>query len=464
MRRRDTAICPIDSGRYGSEEIRELFDEKSRLQKWLEVEAALARANARVGNIPADAAQKITERASVDFVKIERVKAIEKEIDHDLMAMVRALSEVCGDSGKWVHFGATSYDIEDTALALQIHDAIAIIERDITELEDVLIGLCDKYRDQVMVGRTHGVQAAPITLGLKFAVWMREVSRHIQRLNQCKSRILVGKMSGAVGTGAGFGPRMLEIQEIVMSELGLKPVEVSTQIVQRDRHAEFISLLALVASSLEKFATEIRNLQRTEIQEVTEPFRMDKQVGSSTMPQKMNPIKCETVCSLAKLMRSLAIVSMENVPLWHERDLTNSANERFIIPQGCILIDEMLRRMTKILRELNVFPENMRRNLELGEGLIMSESIMLLLAKKEMGRQKAYELVRQIAMDSVRTRIPFRELLVENQTVKEHLKEAEIRDALDPEKYLGRTKEIIDKAVKATISEREQRGLPAMTE
>lgn len=458
------AICPIDSGRYGSEEIRRLFDEKSRLQKWLQVEAALARANARVGNIPADAAEKITEKASVDFVKIERVKAIEKEIDHDLMAMVRALSEVCQDSGKWVHFGATSYDIEDTAMALQIRDAMVIIEQDINELETVLIDLCKKYRDQVMAGRTHGVHAAPITLGLKFAVWMREVSRHIQRLNQCKERILVGKMSGAVGTGAGLGSQMIEIQEMVMNELGLKPVEAATQIVQRDRHAEFISLLALIASSLEKFATEIRNLQRTEIQELTEPFRMDKQVGSSTMPQKMNPIRCERVCSLAKLMRSLVIVSLENVPLWHERDLTNSANERFIIPQGCILMDEMLRTMTKILKGLNVFPENMRRNLELGEGLIMSENIMLLLAKKEIGRQKAYELVRQIALDSIRTKKSFSGLLAENKTVREHLNEAEIRDALNPDKYLGKTKEIIDRAMKVTINEREQRGISPATD
>lgn len=451
------AICPIDSGRYGSEEIRRIFEERTRLQKWLLVEAALARANAKVGNIPADAADEITEKASTEYVKVERVKAIEKEIDHDLMAMVRGLSEVSGESGKWVHFGATSYDIEDTALALQIHDALAIIEQDISELEAVLVDLCKKYRDQVMAGRTHGVHAAPITLGLKFAVWMREVSRHIQRLNQCKDRILVGKMTGAVGTGAGLGPKVFEIQETVMNELGLKPVEVSTQIVQRDRHAEFISLLGLIASSLDKFATEIRNLQRTEIQELTEPFRMDKQVGSSTMPAKINPIRCERVCSLARLMRSFVIVSLENVPLWHERDLTNSANERFIIPQGCILMDEMLRTMTKILKGLNVLPKNIKRNLELGEGLIMSESIMLLLAKKEIGRQEAHELVRQIAMDSIRTRKPFRELLTEDKTVRSHLKEAEIEDALNPENYLGKTKEIIDRAVKLTIKEREQR-------
>jgi adenylosuccinate lyase len=242
-----------------------------------------------------------------------------------------------------------------------------------------------------------------------------------------------------------------------MNELGLKPVEVSTQIVQRDRHAEFISLLGLIASSLDKFATEIRNLQRTEIQELAEPFRMDKQVGSSTMPAKINPIRCERVCSLARLVRSFVIVSLENVPLWHERDLTNSANERFIIPQGCILMDEMLRTMTKILKGLNVLPKNIKRNLELGEGLIMSESIMLLLAKKEIGRQEAHELVRQIAMDSIRTRKPFRELLTEDKTVRSHLKEAEIEDALNPENYLGKTKEIIDRAVKLTIKEREQR-------
>ncbi|WXG43165.1 MAG: adenylosuccinate lyase [Promethearchaeati archaeon SRVP18_Atabeyarchaeia-1] len=451
------AICPIDSGRYGSEEIRRIFNEENRLQKWLLVEAALAKANAKVGNIPVEAADEIEKKASTDLVKLERVKAIEKEIDHDLMAMVRALSEVCGESGKWVHFGATSYDIEDTALALQIRDAFTIILQEIVELESILIDLSVKYKDQAMAGRTHGIHAAPITLGLKFAVWMREISRHVQRLSQCRERILVGKMSGAVGTGAGFGSKMFEIQEMVMDELGLKPVEVSTQIVQRDRHAEFISLLALIASSLDKFATEVRNLQRTEIQELVEPFRMDKQVGSSTMPAKVNPVKCERVCSLAKLMRSLVIVSLENIPLWHERDLTNSANERFIIPQSCILMDEMLRTMTKILMGLTIQKDNMERNLELGQGLIMSESITLLIAKKGMGRQDAHELVRQCAMNSIRTKKPFKQVLAENRTVRSYLSEKDIEDALNPDEYLGKTGEIIDRAVKRTLEEKDRR-------
>ena len=453
------AICPIDSGRYGSEEMRRIFNEENRLQSWLRVEAALAKANAKVGNIPAEAATEIEKKASVELVRLERVKTIEKEIDHDLMAMVRALTEVCGDSGKWVHFGATSYDIEDTALALQIRDAYGIILGDINELESVLLHLSEKYKNQVMAGRTHGVHAAPITLGLKFAVWTREISRHIQRLSQCKDRILVGKMSGAVGTGAGLGPDVFEIQEIVMDELGLKQVEVSTQIVQRDRHAEFISLLALIASSLDKFATEIRNLQRTEIQELVEPFRMDKQVGSSTMPAKVNPIRCERVCSLARLMRSLVMVSLENVPLWHERDLTNSANERFIIPQSCILMEEMLRTITKILKGLNVQTENLERNLELGQGLIMSESVMLLLAKSGMGRQDAHELVRTCAMDSIKSKKPFKELLIENKTVRSHLTEAQIEKALDPHDYLGKASEIVDRAINLTLKEREQRGI-----
>jgi adenylosuccinate lyase len=455
------AICPIDSGRYGSEEMRRIFTEKHKLDKWLLVEAALARANAKAGSIPSEAADEITKKASTNYVNIERVKAIEKEIDHDLMAMVKALSEVCGESGKWVHFGATSYDIEDTALALQIREAIDILQQKLDELEGVLLDLCRKFRDQAMAGRTHGIHAAPITLGLKFTVWLREVSRHVERLNECRKRILVGKMSGPVGTGAGFGPSMFEIQDTVMKELELRSAEASTQIIQRDRHAEFVSLLALIASSLDKFATEIRNLQRTEIQELIEPFRMDKQVGSSSMPAKMNPMKCETICSLAKLMRSLALVAFENVPLWHERDLTNSANERFIIPQSCILLDEMLKRMANVLKGLNVLPENMKRNLELGEGLIMSESIMLLLAKKEMGRQDAHELVRQCAMDSVKTKKPFREVLLGNKTVTSHLTKAEIEDALNPEKYLGKAKEIVDRATKLTIKEREQRGLPS---
>jgi len=453
------AICPIDSGRYGSEEMRRIFREENRLQKWLLVEAVLARANASAGNIPSDAAADITAKASTNFVKIDRVKVIEKEIEHDLMAMVEALAEVCGDSGKWVHFGATSYDIEDTALALQIREALDIIQQKVNELEAVLLDLCKKYRDQVMAGRTHGVHATPITLGLKFAVWLREISRHVERLNECRKRILVGKMSGAVGTGAGLGPKMLEIQDVVMNELGLNPVEVSTQIVQRDRHAEFISLLALIAASLEKFATEIRNLQRTEIRELIEPFRIDKQVGSSTMPAKVNPMKSERICSLARLMRSLVVVAFENISLWHERDLTNSANERFTIPQACILLDETLSTMTSVLRGLSIMPENMKRNLELGEGLIMSESIMLLVAKKGMGRQEAHELVRQIAMESMKTRKPFRRLLVENNLVRAHVTEAEIADALDPQKYLGKTREIIDRAVKLTVEERRRRGL-----
>jgi adenylosuccinate lyase len=246
-----------------------------------------------------------------------------------------------------------------------------------------------------------------------------------------------------------------------MKELGLRPAEAATQIVQRDRHAEFISLLALTASSLDKFATEIRNLQRTEIQELMEPFRMDKQVGSSSMPAKMNPEKCETICSLAKLMRPLALVAFENIPLWHERDITNSANERFIIPQSCILLDEMLRRMVNILKGLNVLPENMKRNLELGQGLIMSESVMLLLARKGLGRQEAHELVRQCAMDSIKSRKPFKKLLLENKAVRLHATEAEIEDALSPEKHIGKAKEIVDKATTLTIKEREQRGLPS---
>jgi adenylosuccinate lyase len=453
------AICPIDTGRYGSEEMRRIFSEENKLQGWLLVEATLAKANAKVGNIPKEAALEIQKKASINFVKLERVKTIEKEIDHDLMSMVRALAEACGESGKWVHFGATSYDIEDTALALQIRDAYEIILKDVNELELVLLDLSKKYKNQVMAGRTHGIHAAPITLGLKFAVWMREVSRHIQRLGQCKDRILVGKMSGAVGTGAGFGPHMFEIQEAVMNELGLRQVEASTQIIQRDRHAEFISLLALIASSLDKFATEIRNLQRTEIRELVEPFRMDKQVGSSTMPAKMNPVKCETVCSLAKLMRSLVIVSLENIPLWHERDITNSASERFVIPQSCILIDHMLRTIITVLMGLNVQTENLERNLELGQGLIMSESIMLLLAKSGMGRQDAHELTRTCAMESMKLRKPFKQVLLENKAVTSHVTEAEIEKALDPRDYLGKSVEIVDRAMNLTLRERKQRGI-----
>ena len=446
-------ILPIDTGRYGTVEMRRIFEEENRLQKMLDVEAALALAHAEVGNIPREDAEVIAERAFVRYVKLERVKEIEKEIRHDVMAMVKVLAEACGKSGAYVHLGVTSYDIVDTATALQLKEAIGLIEEKLLRLERALMEKAEKYKETIMIGRTHGQHALPITLGFKFAVWMREAARHLERLRQCRERLLVGKMSGAVGTQAGLGPHALRIQQIVMERLGLKPAEITTQIVQRDRHAELICLLANLASSLDKFATEIRELQRPEIGELYEPFERERQVGSSTMPHKRNPELCERICGLAKIMRSLTIPALENVVTWHERDLTQSSAERFIIPEACILTDYMLHLMTFIIENIEVDEERMRKNLEITQGRIMSEAVMMTLTKKGMNRQEAHELLRKLAIKSQTENKHFKEVLLENETVKKFLSEEEIEEALNPRNYLGTAIQQIEQTIQKTKQE-----------
>jgi len=452
-------ILPIDTGRYGTPEMRRIFEEENYFQKLLDVEAALAWAHAQVGNIPREDAEKIMKMASTKYVKVSRVKEIEKEIKHDIMSLVRAFAEVCGSSGAYIHLGATSYDIVDTAKALQLKEAIEVIGRKLDDLELILIKLADRYKRTIMIGRTHGQHALPITFGLKLSVWMREVSRHIQRLRECRERLLVGKMSGAVGTQAGLGAHALKIQELVMQKLGLKAAEVSTQIIQRDRHAEFICLLAIIASTLDKFATEIRELQRTEIGEVFEPFRREKQVGSSTMPHKRNPELCERICGLAKIVRSLVFPALENIPTWHERDLTQSSSERFLIPEACILVDYMLHLMIGILSNLEVDEERMRRNIEITEGRTMSEAVMIALARKGMNRQEAHELIRRLVIQSISEKKPFREVLMRNDKIRSFLSEDEIDDALKPEEYLGTAITQVEMAIRKTLEERKTRGL-----
>ena len=452
-------ILPIDTGRYGTQEMLTIFDEENRLQRLLDVEAALAWAHSEVGNIPRKDAEKIMKIASVKHVKLGRVKEIEREIRHDVMARVRALAEACGPSGAYVHLGATSSDITDTATALQLKDALRLIKEKLNDLEEVLMKGAVRYKKTILMGRTHGQHALPITFGLKLAVWMREIARHIQRLQECRERVLVGKMTGAVGTQAGLGPHATEIQKLVMKRLGLQPVEVSTQIVQRDRFAELICLLSIIASTLDKMATEIRELQRPEIGEVFEFFEREKQVGSSTMPHKRDPQTCETVCGLAKVMRSLVVPALENVPTWHERDMTQSSAERFLIPEACILTDHMLALMTKVLRNLQVDAERMLRNMDLTQGRMMSEAVMLALAKKGMGRQKAHEHIRRLALRSHAEKKRFKQVLLEDDTVHGMLSEEEIDKALDPRNYLGTAIEQVDLAVEMTKLERKARGL-----
>ena len=451
-------ILPIDTGRYGTPEMRGIFEEENRVQKLLEVEVALAWALAEVGDVPRKDAEKIGEMASLKYVKLSRVREIEREIKHDVASLVRALAEVCGSSGGYVHLGATSYDIVDTANALQLKDALKLIEGRLDEFEEILIEKAAKYKNTVMVGRTHGQHALPITLGFKFAIWMREVTRHIERLRQCKERVLVGKMSGAVGTQAGLGEHALKIQELVMQKLGIKAADISTQIVQRDRHAELACMLALVASSLENFATEIRELQRPEIRELFEYFEVEAQVGSSTMPQKRNPELCERVCGLARIVRSLVIPALENVTTWHERDLTQSSTERFLLPETCILTDYLLFLMNNIVRSLRVDEKRMLQNIGLTQGRFMSEAVMIRLTRKGMNRQVAHELLRKLAVKSELENRPFRQVLLENKTITRKLTKKEIDETLSPRNYLGTAVKQVELIVEKTRMERGTRG------
>jgi adenylosuccinate lyase len=444
----ENPVCPLDF-RYGRKEIKDVFGETSKLQYLLDVEAALARAHGTVGNISKKAASEISKKASVKYVTVKRVNEIEKETRHDIMAVTKALSEVCsGDAGKYVHLGATSYDIVDTANALQFAAATDLIKAQVRELRVTLVELAKEYKNTIMAGRTHGQFSIPITFGLKMAVYAMEVDRHLERLHECKSRLLVGKMSGAVGSGAAMGKHALKIQELVMADLKLGTEEAATQIVGRDRYIELLSVLANIASSMEKFATEIRNLQRSEIGEVSEAFEAKKQVGSSTMPQKKNPILCEQVCGLARVVRSFIIPAYENAIQWHERDLCNSSSERFILPHSLIMTDWIVFQTNKVFKNLQVYPERMRQNLENSKGMPMAEAVMTKLVEKGMGRGDAHELVRTCSLKAASDDRPLLSVLLENPKVAKLLKKKELEDVMNPRNYLGVSDKIVDHVVR----------------
>lgn len=440
-------ICPLDF-RYGREQLKKIFSEESRLQYWLRVEAELAKAHAHVGNIPEEAAREIEKKANLNYVKLERVKEIEKEIRHDVMAMVKALAEKC-EYGKYVHLGATSYDIVDTSNALQMRDALDLIEEQMKNLLSTLLNLAKKYRNAVMMGRTHGQFALPITFGMKMAVFASEVGRHLKRLKYVREEISVGKMSGAVGTGAAFGDKFFEIQNFVMRELGLKAEIPATQIVGRDRYISLLSLLSNIASSMEKFATEIRNLQRSEIGEVEEFFETGKQVGSSTMPHKRNPIVCEQISGLARVVRSNLIPAWENAIQWHERDLANSSSERFIIPHALVLTDWIVYQMNRVFSNIVVNEERMRENIERSMGLPMAEAVMIKLVETGMSRQDAHELLRQCSMEAIKRKMHLRDILKERGIDKK----IDVDEIFKPENYIGKAKEIVDMVVEQLSKE-----------
>tara|TARA_B100000214_G_scaffold77703_1_gene52442 strand:- start:6595 stop:7926 length:1332 start_codon:yes stop_codon:yes gene_type:complete len=431
--------------RYGTEKMRAVFRANSYLQALLTVEATLAEVQEEKKIIPEGNANKI--RRGMPKVKRERVEEIESQINHDVMAVVKALEEQSGESGKWIHFGATSYDIVDTARALQHKDAIDLIEKAIEDLLKSLADLSRKHKKTVMLGRTHGQWATPITFGLKMAVFTAELNRHKERLNELKPRILTGKFLGAVGSGAAMAPHTLEVQKEICKKLGLNEPLATTQILGRDRISELIAWGSNLAVSLEKFTTEVRNLQRSDIGEVAEAFNRKKQVGSSTMAQKKNPITSENIGGLARVVRSMLYTSYENNLQWHERDLANSSAERIILPQFYILLEYILIKTTNVFSNLYVNEERMRENLENTGGLPMAEAFVISLGKTKLGRQEAHELVRTITMDAEKRKLTFSEAIRENQIVKKYIDDTEIEKCLVPDNYTGHSEEIINKVL-----------------
>jgi len=427
-------FCPLEF-RYGRAPVRELFSRGARLARALRVEAALADAEAELGLIPREAATAIGRAATLEHVRLERVDELERSLRHDVMAMTRALAEASGPAGRWVHYGATSADITDTALALELQESAHFLRDDLAELARALGRLARHHRATPEIGRTHGQHGVPISFGFKMAVAAAEIARHHRRLRELLPRLAVGKMAGAVGTGAGFGGRGVDVERIVMGRLGLTADEAPTQIVGRDRIAEFTNFLALVASSAERLATEVRNLQRTEIAEVAEPFDESRQVGSSTMAQKRNPMQSENVTSLARLVRAFALPPMENMVQWHERDLANSANERIVLPHAILLTDDLLAKLTEVFRGLQVDASKMAAEIDRSGGAAMSEQLMLALTGKGLARAEAHELLRTLTRDLARGP-PLAERATANPDVRRLLEPAEIESLLDPAAYV----------------------------
>lgn len=423
--------------RYSRPEMKRIWSDENKFSKWLDVEIAVCEAWAELGVIPRSAIPRI----KLAKCNLKRMEEILKETHHDMTAFLGAVAESIGEESRFIHLGLTSSDVMDTALGLQMVEATELLAQDIKELIAVLAQKAIEHKYTPMVGRTHGIHAEPITFGLKLALWVEEMRRNLQRLTEAKRNIAVGKISGAVGTYATVPP---EIEQKVCRKLGLEPAPVSSQILQRDRHAQFVTTLAIIASSLEKFATEIRALQKTEVGEVGEPFGT-KQTGSSAMPHKRNPELCERICGLARLVRGFALTSMENIALWHERDISHSSTERIIIPDSCLLLDYCLNLFTSIMKGLEVYPRRMKKNLALSKGLIFSQRVMLALIDKGLSRQKAYELVQRNTLKAWKGNKNFLNLLKADPEVTAILPEAELESLFDYEYYLQHIDEIFQR-------------------
>jgi adenylosuccinate lyase len=416
-----------------------IWSQDARYEAWLRVELAVCEVYARRGLIPADALGRIKARAKISAARIDEIEATTR---HDVIAFLTNLEESLGADSRYVHLGMTSSDVVDTALALQLQQASELLLGGLERFRGALRTLALRYKDTPCVGRTHGIHAEPTTFGLKPALWYMEAGRNVERLKRARETVRVGKISGAVGTFAHIDP---DVEEEVCRLLGLEPATVSTQIVQRDRHAEFCAALAVTAASLEKVALEVRSLQRTEVLEAEEPFH-EGQKGSSAMPHKRNPVSCEQVCGLARLVRSNAMAALENVALWHERDISHSSVERVILPDSTLLVDYMLEQMTRIVEGLQVYPERMRENMDKSFGLMFSQRVLLRLADTGLPRQAAYEMVQKNAMRAWRERKAFRDLLAADPEVMARLTPGELDACFDPSWYLRNVDAIFRRA------------------
>jgi len=424
--------------RYSRPAMKKVWTDENKFDKWLQVEIAVCEAWAEQGVVPREALPEI-RKATCDLARMEEVL---KETHHDVTAFLRSVSESIGEESRFIHLGLTSSDIMDTALALQLVEAGEILAQDIAELTAVIEQKAREHKHTIMIGRTHGVHAEPITFGLKLALWVEEMRRNAHRFEEARKTVGVGKVSGAVGTHATVPP---EVERDACARLGLEAARVSNQVVQRDRHAQFATTLAILGGSLEKFATEIRALQRTEVLEAEEPFEPG-QTGSSAMPHKRNPELCERVCGLARVVRGQAVTALENIALWHERDISHSSTERIILPDSCLAMDYMLGIFTYVMKGLQVYPERMKENLELTKGLAFSQRLMLALIDKGLSREQAYKIVQRNAMKSWKERTSFLDLVRSDPEVAGHLSPSDIKAIFDYGYFLRHVDEIFERA------------------
>ncbi len=426
--------------RYTRPEMGAIWSEENKFRQWLAVELAVCEAWSTLGRIPPSSLQRIREKAAFS---VERIEEIEKVVKHDIVAFLESVGEHVGEDAHYIHLGLTSYDIVDTALSLLIKESLEKILKDLSALEDILKNQALKYKKAVMMGRTHGVHAEPITFGVKLLVWLEEVKRHRERLKRARAVISVGRISGSVGTYIHLDPR---VEELALKGLGLRPAKVSTQVLQRDRHAEVLAALALLGASLDKFATELRHLQRTEVLELEEPFTKG-QKGSSSMPHKKNPVRAERISGLSRLLRANLQVALENIPLWHERDISHSSAERVIFPDSFILADYLLAETIDIIRNWVVHEERMRKNIDQTKGLVFSQRVLLAMTDKNLPRPRAYELVQRASLRVWKENLGLMELLLADDEVLAVLSPEEIRACFSLDSYLEKIDHIYERVL-----------------